>query len=339
MTRRAFLYNSAVSLVAASFAGIPNPTDAEAESHGKTIQTVRGEIPADAFGLTLPHEHIMCDFIGAAETGKHRYNPDEVVEVIQPYLQAIRDLGVQSFVDCTPMFIGRDAEVLLRLSEATGLNIVTNTGLYKAPFLPEYAFDASADELAEIWIKEAEEGLDGTKIKPGFIKIAVNPGSLVPVQQKIVRAAARTHHATGLTIASHTAHGIAALETIDILEAEKVSPDNFIVVHTDSEPEHDYHLQIAKRGAWVEYDAVGRKPPEQHLEWVASMLDAGYEDQLLLSMDAGWYSVGEERGGDVMPYTYLIEEFIPRMQEAGIADETIHKLTAINPARAFGIGG
>jgi len=338
MTRRSFLGSSAAGLVAASFTGIPNSIASKAETPSKYIQTVRGAIPADKLGLTLPHEHIMCDFIGAAETGKHRYDSDEVVEVIQPYLQEIRDLGVQSFFDCSPMFIARDAEVLARLSKATGLNIVTNTGMYKEPFLPQYAFETSADKLAEMWIKEFEEGIEGTEIKPGFIKIAVNPGSLIPVQQKIVRAAARTHHATGLTIASHTAHGVAALETIDLLETEKVSPANFIVVHTDSESEHDYHLQIAERGAWVEYDAIGRKPPEQHLEWIASLLDAGYENQLLLSMDAGWYSVGEERGGEVMPYTYLIKEFVPRMQEAGIAEETIHKLTVTNPAQAFGIG-
>ncbi len=301
------------------------------------IQTVLGPIPVSELGLTLPHEHILCDFIGAEKTGKHRYNPDEVVEVMQPYLQQIRELGVKSFFDCTPMFIGRDVEVLARLSKATGLHIVTNTGLYKEPFLPSYAFEASADALAEIWIKEFKEGIDGTEVKPGFIKIAVNPGSLIPVQQKIVRAAARTHHATGLTIASHTAHGPAAIQTIDLLEAEKVSPKDFIVVHTDSEANHEYHLQIAKRGAWVEYDAIGRKPPEGHLAWIASLLDAGYENQLLLSMDAGWYSVGEERGGDVMDYTYLVKEFIPRLREAGMTEETIHKLTVTNPARAFGV--
>ncbi|MBI1927946.1 phosphotriesterase [Candidatus Poribacteria bacterium] len=337
MTRRTFLYNSATSLVAVSFAGVPRFAVSDEEVQSVYIQTVLGPIPVSELGLPLPHEHILCDFIGAEKTGKHRYNSDEVVEVIQPYLQQVRELGVKSFFDCTPMFIGRDVEVLTRLSRATGLHIVTNTGLYKEPFLPMYAFEASADALAEIWIKEFEEGIDGTEVKPGFIKIAVNPGSLIPVQQKIVRAAARTHHATGLTIASHTAYGPAAIETIDLLEAEKVSPKDFIVVHTDSEPNHEYHLQIAKRGAWVEYDAVGRKPPEGHLTWIASLLDAGYENQLLLSMDAGWYSVGEERGGDVMDYTYLIKEFIPRMQEAGITEETIHQLTVTNPARAFGV--
>jgi phosphotriesterase-related protein len=333
-----FLYQSAASLVAASFAGLAPLAKASEKLETRTIQTVQGAIPADTLGLTLPHEHIMCDFIGAEKTGKHRYNADEVVEVMTLYLKEVHDLGAKSFFDCTPMFIGRDVEILARLSKATGINIVTNTGLYKEPFLPQYAFEVSADGLAERWVKEYEEGIEGAAIKPGFIKIAVNPGALIPVQQKIVRAAAKTHQATGLTIASHTGHGPAALETIDILESEQVAPENFIVVHTDSEPNHEYHLQIAKRGAWVEYDAIGRKPPEQHLEWIASLLDAGYEDQLLLSMDAGWYWVGEERGGKVMPYTYLVKESIPRMREAGIAEETIHKLTTTNPAQAFGIG-
>ena len=337
MTRRMFLYQSAASLFAASFAGLTTTATASENKTGGFIQTVRGAVALDALGLTLPHEHIMCDFIGAEETGKHRYDADEVVEVMTPYLKDIAELGVKSFFDCTPMFIGRDAEVLARLSEATGINIVTNTGLYKEPYLPKYAFESSAEALAERWIAEYEEGVDGTGIKPGFIKIAVNPGKLIPIQQEIVRAAAKTHRATGLAIASHTGHGPAALETIDILESEGVAPENYIVVHADSEANHDYHLNIAKRGAWVEYDAIGRKPPEQHLEWISSMLEKGYEDQLLLSMDAGWYSVGEERGGDVMPYTYLIKEFIPRLRETGVAEPTVHKLTVTNPANAFSI--
>ena len=162
------------------------------------VQTVSGPISPDALGLTLVHEHVMVDFIGADRTGPHRWDRDQVVQTMLPYLQALRQRGVTGFVDCSPMYLGRDPLVLARLAELTGLHILTNTGLYKEPYLPREAFDLQARELADEWVREWEEGIDHTEIKPGFIKIAVNPGPLLPIQQTIVRAAAIAHLATGL---------------------------------------------------------------------------------------------------------------------------------------------
>lgn len=299
------------------------------------IQTVRGRIDPGELGFTLPHEHVMCDFIGAAETGPHRWEREEVIEVMRPYLERICELGVRGFVDCSPAFIARDPLVLRRLSELTRLHIVTNAGLYKEPFLPAYAFDESADELAARWIAEFEEGIGDTGVKPGFIKVAVNPGRLIPIQQKIVRAAARTHLATGALIASHTVSGVAALEQLDILEEEGVAPDRFVYVHADEEPEMAHHFAVAERGAWVEYDQLKKQEEERHLRLVAAMVDAGYADQLMISHDAGWYQVGEERGGEVRDYEYIPGTFLGRMRSVGLGDEVVHQLIVENPARAF----
>jgi hypothetical protein len=82
----------------------------------KIIMTVRGPISASAFGKALVHEHVMCDFIGAAQTGPHRYNPDDVVNTMLPLLQILKQRGYTGFVDCTPAWLGRDAEVLLRVT-------------------------------------------------------------------------------------------------------------------------------------------------------------------------------------------------------------------------------
>lgn len=311
------------------------------ELRSRQIQTVRGLIAAENFGPALVHEHVMCDFIGAERTGKHRYGAREVVEVMRPYLDAVRAQGVTGFVDCTPMFIGRDPEVLARLSEDVGIHILTNTGLYKAPFLPQFAFDLPPDKLAELWVREFEEGIEGTGVRPGFIKIAVNPGHLVPVQQKIVRAACWTSRATGMVIACHTAKGVAAGEAIDIVQGEDVPAENFIFVHADSEPDPDQHLAAARRGAWVEYDGIRPKTQERSLERVRAMLSRGFADRLLLSQDAGWYYVGEHRGGEpaekIRGYTYLWERFLPLLHESGTPEATIARLIVENPARAFAL--
>ena len=163
------------------------------------ILTVRGPIEPDDLGLTLPHEHVLVDFIGADQVGPHRYDAIEVKRIMTPYLAALVEQGITGFIDCTPNFLGRDPMILRDLSEHTGLHILTNTGLYKEPYLPDYVFSQSADELAESWTDEILYGIGETGIKAGFIKIAVFPEPLKPVQQKIVRAAARTHNQTGAT--------------------------------------------------------------------------------------------------------------------------------------------
>ncbi|HDY87865.1 MAG TPA: phosphotriesterase, partial [bacterium] len=299
-TRRRFLKSLLQGGMFLTASGIGKSAQSHASINSKEkgfIQTVTGNISISEMGFTLPHEHVMCDFIGADKVSKNRYEPDEVIAAICPNLEEIKKLGVKTFIDCTPAYIGRDVEILAELSKKTGLNILTNAGFYKEPYLPQFTWDVSADKLAEIWTKEILEGIEGTKIKAGFIKIAVNPGALIPIQKKIVTAACRTSKITGAVIASHTGKGIAAVEELDILEKENINPESFIYVHADSEPDIKYHFEAAKRGAWVEYDGIRKNSAKKVIKLILSMLDKGYEDRILLSQDSGWYRVGEPGGG------------------------------------------
>jgi phosphotriesterase-related protein len=287
-------------------------------------------------GPTLTHEHILVDFIGADKVSPDRYDPDEVFEVMLPYLESLKAAGIQTLFECTPDYLGRDPALLKRLSLASGLHIVTNTGWYKDPFLPPFAHEATAEETAAKWIEEATEGVGPEKIKPGFIKIAVNPGDLIEVQQKIVRAAALTSKATGLTIACHTGHGGAALQELDILEEVGLEASRLVVVHCDSEPNQDLHWQIAERGAWLSYDGIREGNADKKLPLLLEALKR-YPDQLLISQDAGWYHVGEPRGGDIAPLDWLPHQFVPMLKAAGVTQEQIDQLLIHNPARAFAI--
>jgi phosphotriesterase-related protein len=137
-------------------------------------------------------------------------------------------------VECTPAFLGRDAKLLKRLATASGLHIITNTGFYGAAndkYVPALAREESVQQLADRWIREFREGIDGTSIRPGIIKIGVDAGPLSEIDAKLVRAAAKTHLQTGLTIASHTGDGVAALEELEILKQEGVHPSALIWVH------------------------------------------------------------------------------------------------------------
>lgn len=304
-----------------------------------TIQTVLGPIAPEALGKTLIHEHIMVDFIGATQTGPHRWDRDEVVCVMRPCLEALRAQGFTGFVDCTPAYLGRDVRVLARLAELTGLHILTNTGLYKEPHIPADAFGLPPEALAERWIAEWEQGIEGTSVRPGFIKIAVHPAALAPVQQTIVRAAAITHRATGLAVACHTAHDVAARQCLDLIEAEEMDPAHFIVVHADQIAEMDRHVELAQRGAWIEYDSIGNGPLslDAHARMVMELVERGYEDQLLISQDTGWYEVGSPGGGTIRPYTILGEQFLPLLAELGATETLIEELLVANPRRALAI--
>jgi phosphotriesterase-related protein len=302
------------------------------------IMTVRGEIDSSELGLTLPHEHVLVDFGGAETAGQHRYDADEVVAVMRPYLAELKDEGVTGFVDCSPMYLARDPRVLLRLSEATGLHILTNTGQYKEPFLPAETFILSPEKLAEQWVSEWENGIDGTQVRPGFIKTAVEPVPLADTQKKVIAAAAITSNATGLTIGTHTVKGIPALQILRILEQYSVDPTKWIFIHAHLESDFDLMRMVVREGAWIELDGLGAASDEVIMTGLLKLLDAGFEKQVLLSHDAGWYTVGEEGGGTPRPYTHLTRHFIPLMREFGVSEASIETITVENPARAFSIG-
>src|SRR4051795_2796371 len=194
-----------------------------AEDDEPRVMTVRGPIPTGEMGPTLPHEHVLVDFVGATGASRDRYDADEVFRVALPHLRRVRDQGIRTLVDCTPAYLGRDPALLRRLSEASGLNILTPTGYYGAgrgKFLPDHVRAESADELASRWLREWREGIDGTGIRPGFIKLGADAGPLPEVHRKLVRAAARTHLASGLTIAAHSGDGVAGLGAGGMLRHE-----------------------------------------------------------------------------------------------------------------------
>jgi phosphotriesterase-related protein len=167
--------------------------------------------------------------------------------------------------------------------------------------------------------------------RPRFIKIGVNRGPLDELDRKLVRAAAITSRETGLTIASHTGDGAAAVEQLEIVTAERVSPAKFVWVHAQNERDHRLHEKVARAGAWVEFDGIGPKTAEFHLQCVRLLAAKGLLRRTLLSQDAGWYHVGETGGGEFRGYTYLYSDFLPQIEPAQVP-----VLMWENPRAAFG---
>ncbi len=324
-------------LAGATAAGIVQRARAAA---GTTIQTVLGPIPASLFGFTLPHEHIMVDFIGARKTNRGRWDPNKVIAVMRPYLLAARERGVRGFVDCTPNYLGRDPRVLKRLAQDTGLHILTNTGYYgdaKGLYLPASAFSESSAQIAARWLREWEHGIDGSGVRPGFIKMRVDglasePSNLSEIDGKLLAAAATVSRKTNMTVICHSP-GPSGLAAALRFAAEGGNPGRFIVAHCDGNG-MELNRKIAAAGSWVSIDAIGRKPEADHVSIVMPLLDES-PDRLLLSMDSGWYNVGEPRGGKINGYNALTDRFLPALRGAGVSAEQVHRLTVENPAKAF----
>jgi predicted metal-dependent phosphotriesterase family hydrolase len=333
MLRRRFLVTTMSALAGAALAR-------EASAAPKlSVMTVRGRIDADQLGTTLMHEHVMVDFIGADKVSRDRYDAEQVFATAAPHLKRAAELGCRTFIDCTPAWLGRDVSVLQRLSLAIGLNIVTNTGYYgarKHVFIPAHAYKESAEQLAGRWIREFERGIDGSKIKPGVIKIGVDAGPLSEINSKLVSAAALTHLRTGLTIGSHTGDGIAAMQQLDILEKRGVSPKAFIWIHAQSEKDKEIHVRAAKRGCWVEFDGISANSVQSHVDLVKSLAGAGFLDRLLISMDAGWYHIGEPGGGNYRGYESLFTEFLPALRK-DFSEAQVERLIAVNPQEALAL--
>lgn len=307
------------------------------------VMTVRGwrAAPGET-GVTLAHEHALANFQTYAEWAKAPlpYDQDEVVKVILPRLLRLKALGCQTFVDATAAYLGRDPALLRRLSLESGLNILTVTGNYAAfdyTHLPPWVATDTAEALAQRWIEEWAQGIGGTGVRPGLIKLGFNGGPLSEVERKLIRAGALAHLRTGLTIGAHTGPAVSAFEQLAVLKEEGVHPSAWIWIHAQNEPDSTRHLKAARRGAWVEFDGVDAQSLDRHVTLVTHMRDAGLLRQVLISQDAGWYDVGKSHGGEARSYETLFTDFLPALRAKGFSAEDIDTLLVANPARAFSI--
>ena len=337
MERRAFLATVAAGLPLASSSALAGPS---ARDLGQ-ILTVSGPLDPAALGTTLVHEHVLVDFVGADRVTPDRYDADEVFQTALPHLLALRERGCHALFEATPAYLGRDPLLLHRLSEASGLHLVTNTGYYgaaKDKHVPAHAYHESARQLADRWTKEFRHGVDGTDVRPGFLKVGVDAGPLSEIDRKLVEAGALCHLDTGLTIAVHTGNGRAALDILATLRQVGVSPEAWVWVHAQNGKDRPTHDWAARQGAWVEFDGVGWGPLDGHVNAVVDMKRRGRLGRVLVSQDAGWYHVGEPGGGTYRPYTALFDRFVPALQAHGLSEGDIQMILVDNPARAFAIG-
>jgi phosphotriesterase-related protein len=295
--------------------------------------SVRGPVAAAELGVTLPHEHLFIDLLREYRgAGLLR---DEALAARE--LAAFAAAGGRTLVDCTTPDLGRDPAALRRVAEATGVQVVMGSGHYRRPYLDVDRIDRlSVDALADEIVRDLTEGVAETGIRAGIIGEIGCDRSIGAHEERAFRAAARAHRRTGVTITTHAARWPVGLAQLDLLAEEGVDPGRVIIGHCDMVPDPGYQLQIARRGAFVQLDTIQGESVwdiERRVALVRELLDAGFEERILLSQDICLSTDLAAAGGP--GYAYLLTGFRPQLAAAGIDARIIDRLLFDNPRRAL----
>ncbi|MDH6194950.1 putative metal-dependent phosphotriesterase family hydrolase [Mycobacterium frederiksbergense] len=296
------------------------------------VMTVLGPVPADQLGVVLPHEHLFCNTLA-------EYRSDGLLDDLD---LAVRELarfkaaGGGTVVELTCPNIGRRPDLLRQASEASGVHIVMGCGYYRDPYL--CGTDVDRLTVAQIGARltdEIDHGVDG--VRPGIIgEVGADAQWISAVEERALRAAAWAQRRTGLTLTLHAARWPVGRDILDVLAECGVPMDRVIVGHLDTVNDPQFHLEVARRGCWVEFDGFTTAvayDTERIAGFVAQLVDQGHQQRVLLSHDLFRLSHFHSYGG--VGFTYLLDQ-VPRVLKAqGIGDDAVTAMLTTNPQRAL----
>lgn len=337
------------------------------------VMAVLGPIPAAAMGVTLLHEHILNDCscwwnkpveperqylatepVHAGILGELRMDPfvnlhncalDEEPLAIAELL-AFAAAGGRTVVDPTCRGIGRNPEALVRIAQATGLNIVMGSGYYLQSSHPQELARMSADAVADEIVAEAQHGVGSSGVRIGLIGEIGVSGEFTTDEEKSLRGAARAQARTQLPLMVHLPawyrHGHRVL---DIVGEEGGDIAQTILCHMNpSGHDPEYQMALAERGAFLEYDMLGMDywyadqqvqcpSDEDNARAILGLIRAGFLDRLLLSQDVFLKMMLTRYGG--FGYAYVLKHFVPRLKRHGATNDDIRTMLIDNPRRVF----
>lgn len=352
--RRDFLQHSAAIGIAATIfrpvAATSKSTSVDGNS-ANVAQTVLGPLDASKLGYTLPHEHIADGpyYLNKWPQGDRASFTAQTVEK----LKSLRVSGISTIVDLTTYDVWRDIAFLEEVSRKSGINMIAATGQRFFPPVTQVEMPARTIEgLAAFFVKEIEQGIDGTGIKAGVIKIGVVGGEPTELESIGLRAAVRAGKSTRTSIRIHTrAIERGADNLIGILNDEGMTPSKVSFDHSDDSGDLDYFLGLVRRGYCLGMDHVhrGLMPDiklsfERRVECIARLISAGFAENIFISQDV-------EFGGGLLSdeakdfrskldppegMRFSGEKLMPSLQRMGVTKQAIRIMTVENPRRFFG---
>ena len=311
-----------------------------------TVETVNGPVDVEELGRTLIHEHFRTTDEAMRFQFPHMYDEDAEWEAAINDANAVASNGIRTVVEPSAMFLQRDARFSKRVADESGLQIVLATGVYTYEHLPQPLMNRDEDALADIFVHDIEQGIQGTEIKAAFLKCAADEPGVTPNIEKVHRAVARASNRTGRPIMAHSrpASGT-GLEQMRIFEEEGVDPAKVQIAHTGDTDDLDYIERLLERGCFIGMDRYGLDlflPIEPRNATVLALLERGYADRMFLSQDycstIDWFppEVAEYLRANEVPkwsMTLLFDEVIPELRERGTTDEQLNQMMVDNPKR------
>lgn len=301
------------------------------------VMTVLGPIPPDELGVCLHHEHILCD--PPAVTGEDPdYRLDDVDRASEE-LEAFITAGGRSIVDASPRDYGRDIDGLYAIAQRVPAHIIAVTGRHKHLHATRMENALDVDALTEEYVQELRDGIGERSIRPGVIKLGTSLNEMTLVERAATRAAARAHNKTGAPITTHLEAGTHAHKQLDVLANEGVAPSRVILGHLDRALDCPYLTNLLDRGAFCSFDQIGKRRHGEDGPTITTLLalvEAGYEDQLLVSQDLARKSLLTSYGGSP-GLVHLLERFTLELMGRGAPSSLVMKLLVNNPSRALTI--
>jgi phosphotriesterase-related protein len=309
-----------------------------------TINTLRGPVDTADLGRTLMHEHVAIRTPGIGENWPDLWDEDGCTEAAHQKFTALESRGIGTIVDLTTADMGRDIQYLQRVAEGTGINIVLASGIYWT--VPRYWVGRDADALAAAFVRDITEGIQGTEVKAGIIKLASDQAAngVDEVNEKCLRAGARAHRQTGVPIATHNGPPELGREQQRIFKDEGVDLNRVQIGHVGDTTDTDYLKELMDNGSYVGMDRFGLDQIlsfEDRVATVASLCNDGFVERIVLSHDASccldWIpdpSVLEERVPN-WHFNHISDDVVPALRELGVTEAQVDRMLIDNPRTLF----
>lgn len=283
-------------------------------------------------GYTLMHEHTTIDLSKVKQDLDSKL--DTFDDTVEEY-KKLYSLGVRNILDVTNIGMGRDINYVKKVSQLSGINIISSTGYYKTPFLPYEITTKSIEDIANIMIKEIEDCIESSNVKAKVIgEIGTSLNEWTNDEKKIFEAAVIAHKETNALITTHTSLGTLGMEQVNFFKSRGINLSKVIIGHQDLNNDNNEVIEILKNGANIGFDTIGKNKyrlDDEKIDMLCKIQDLNLIDQVVLSMDITRRSHLKANGG--IGYSYMFDNFIPRAKEKGISQKSINKMLLENPRR------
>jgi phosphotriesterase-related protein len=312
------------------------------------VQTVQGAVDSEELGVVLVHEHVRFRDDAVAAEWPDRYDEQAELDAALQAVAGAKARGVQTIVDPTAMFGGRDVRFMKRVADQSGVRIVACTGIYSYDYLPHYFENRDVDAMADHFVSDIRAGIQGTDIKAAFLKCAADAAGVTEHVEKIHRAVARASLATGAPIMAHSMPAVATgPRQVEIFEQEGVDLERVQIAHCGDTDDVGYIERLIDKGVYVGLDRYGLEmylPIDKRNATAAELLRRGHSERIMISQDycatIDWFpaeaaEVFESQGAiRNWSMTLVFDEVVPALREQGaLDDDTFQTVFVENPKR------